>query len=388
MSAAQPSAPAAPGNLTRAFTIGELRAYLEALGPWRTALDKNVDALDTLAQRSQTPDAYSNDVTLAMALRASIDARCDELVNVWDSGRVGDVELARAAEMVWGRLPDALGNPSAFSLVEACTLVAALYARIDTELSADVLAGSGATDEIVAVRGTLARAAVSAATLRRREEDVAALSTRLDTLLHTTARADIRAAVAKLSTEVFALEALLVKEIGLRSAVSRDAASAAATRIRLLGDESTLRELAAVARSKIVDAPNLAIPDVRTLGDPPTVPGADVDAEPGTWTTVRGRLDDYLSRLANVDAALREATTRYGAGLARRGELRGLLGAYRDRAQRSGLGEDDALAEEYQAAHDVLYHAPCDVARAELLVGRYQHSVLAATTLDHSLEER
>jgi hypothetical protein len=57
-----------------------------------------------------------------------------------------------------------------------------------------------------------------------------------------------------------------------------------------------------------------------------------------------------------------------------------LLGAYRDRAQRSGLAEDDALAAEYHTAHDVLYNAPCDVAQAERAVGAYQQSVLAATS--------
>src|SRR5439155_10955722 len=115
-------------------------------------LDADLDALDKRAQSSRTPDVYSNDVSLAMALRASIDARGAELVKVWDSGRVGSAELARAAELIWGRLPDALGNPSAFSLAEACTLVSALYARIASRLSADVLAGSGATDEIAALR--------------------------------------------------------------------------------------------------------------------------------------------------------------------------------------------------------------------------------------------
>jgi hypothetical protein len=374
------SAPAAPASLTKPPTIDELRRYLEGLDAWRGALDRDLDALDRRAQRSRTPDLYSNDVSLAMALRASIDARAADLVKVWDSGRVGNTELARAAQLIWGRLPDALGNPTAFSLAEACTLVAALFSRLDMQLSTDVLAGSGATDEIAALRETLARAAVSAKTLRRRQDEVAELSTRLDHLLDAGAQAEIAPGVSEIAQAAYALEALLIKEIALRAAVTRDAAMAAATRSRLESDEAKVRAVAAEAREKMTSVPVLAIPSVETVGEPPSVPSAEVDAQPGAWTAARARLDTYLARLARVDAALKEAGDRYGAGLARRADLRGLLGAYRDRAERSGLAEDDALAAEYAAANAVLYTAPCDIAVAEKLVGSYQQAVLAATS--------
>ena len=158
MSTTLAAAPSATGGLTSPPTVDDLRRYLEALTAWRATLDHDLDALDTRAQSSRTPDAYSNDVSLAMALRASIDTRCDDLVRLWDGGRVGAVELARAAGLIWGRLPDALQNPSAFSLTEACTLVSALYERLASQLSGDAVAGSGAGDEIVAVRETLERA--------------------------------------------------------------------------------------------------------------------------------------------------------------------------------------------------------------------------------------
>lgn len=388
MSTGLTAPPVAPGALTRPPAINELRCYLESLDTWRVALDRDLDALDRRAQSSRTPDTYSNDVSLAMALRASIDARNADLVKAWDSGRVGRVELARAAELIWGRLPDALGNPSAFSLAEACTLASALYARLDAQLSSDVLAGSGATDEISALRETLERCALSAETLHRRTDDVAEMSTRLDLLLDAGAQDTIAPGVAALAKAAYALEGLLIKEIALRAAVTRDAASAASTRTRLLADEKNVRALADEARLKIADVPPLAIPSVATVGDPPLVPTAEVDAEPGTWTAARGDLDGYLARLGRVEAALREAADRYGAGLTRRADLRGLLGAYRDRAQRSGLAEDEALGAEYKAAHDVLFGAPCDITVAEHLVGNYQRSVLAATRFSGVKEER
>jgi hypothetical protein len=372
------AAPSATGGLTNPPTIAELRDYVEQLTSWRASLDEQLDRLDERAQRSRTPDAYTNDVSLAMALRASIDARCDDLARVWDSGRVGAVELARAAELMWGRLPDALGNPSAFSLIEACTLVAALYERITAQLSGDAIAGSGASDEIVALRETLDRASRSARTLHRREDDVAAISLRLETLLSRGTQAEIAAGVAEIADAAFALEALLVKEIALRATVTHDAAVAASTRSRLIADEATLRATAAEARAKIAGAPMLAIPSVESLGAPPAVPTAEIDAAPGSWTEARRQLDAYLAKIDRVAAALQEAASRYGAGLARRADLRGLLGAYHDRAQRCGLGEDDALAAQYESARSVLYTAPCDIPVAERLVSVYQQSVLAA----------
>jgi hypothetical protein len=170
-----------------------------------------------------------------------------------------------------------------------------------------------------------------------------------------------------------------VKEIGLRAAVTRDAATAAATRGRLEADEAAVRALATEAREKMSMVPVLAIPSVMIVGEPPPVPSGEVDAEPGAWNAARTALDAYLARLTEVDAALKEAGERYGAGLARRADLRGLLGAYRNRAERSGLAEDDALAAEYKAAHDVLYSAPCDIAVAEKLFVAYQRAVLAAS---------
>ncbi|MDQ1461487.1 MAG: hypothetical protein QOI08_2971 [Actinomycetota bacterium] len=372
--------PSATGGLTNPPTSDELRRYVEQLAAWRATLDHDLDALDRRAQSSRTPDAYSDDVSLAMALRASIDARGDDLVRLWDGGRVGATELARAAELMWGRLPDTLGNPSAFSLTEACTLVSALYERIATQLSGDAIAGSGATDEIVALRETLDRASRSARALRRREDDVVALSLRLETLLNGATQTDIAARVSELANEAFALEASLIKEIGLRATVTNDASAAASTRSRLLSDEATVRATAAEARLKIAVVPTLAIPSVDSVGEAPGVPVTEVDAAPGSWTEARTQLDAYLAQLARIDAALQEAAARYGAGLARRADLRGLLGAYRDRAQRSGLGEDDALAAQYESARDVLYSAPCDIAEAERLVSVYQQSVLAATS--------
>jgi hypothetical protein len=62
--------------------------------------------------------------------------------------------------------------------------------------------------------------------------------------------------------------------------------------------------------------------------------------------------------------------------MAKRDELRGLLGAYKAKAARLGAAEDPGLAGRYDQARDLLWTAPCDLAAAEAAVAGYQQAVL------------
>ena len=118
--------PLAPGSLTAPAPPVEVLHFLDALGHWRDDLQAALRSLDRRAQASAIAGSYTADLELALSLWESIDRRTTDLVTAWDSGRVGRTELAHLAELMWGRLPDALGNPSAFTLGEATTLAAAL----------------------------------------------------------------------------------------------------------------------------------------------------------------------------------------------------------------------------------------------------------------------
>jgi hypothetical protein len=72
--------------------------------------------------------------------------------------------------------------------------------------------------------------------------------------------------------------------------------------------------------------------------------------------------------------------------LQERDDLRGLLGSYRHRASANGLAEDAALEDKYQAAHTVLWSAPCDLRQARALVAEYQRAVRVAVGADTSAE--
>jgi hypothetical protein len=83
-----------------------------------------------------------------------------------------------------------------------------------------------------------------------------------------------------------------------------------------------------------------------------------------------------------VARALREAEEAYAAPLRTRNDLRGLLGAYRTRAARSGRAEDPEITEAYRAARTILWSAPCDLVQAERLVAAYQHAVRVGVGAD------
>jgi hypothetical protein len=96
----------------------------------------------------------------------------------------------------------------------------------------------------------------------------------------------------------------------------------------------------------------------------------------GRWTRLASELDLLDRELATATARSKEAERAVVAALARRDELRGLLGAYKAKAARLGGAEDPGLAERYDQARTLLWTAPCDLAAAEAAVTGYQQAVL------------
>ncbi len=96
----------------------------------------------------------------------------------------------------------------------------------------------------------------------------------------------------------------------------------------------------------------------------------------GRWTRLASELDLLDRELATVTAGFKEAERAAVAAIAKRDELRGLLGAYKAKAARLGAVEDPGLAERYDQARDLLWTAPCDLAAAEAGVAGYQQAVL------------
>ncbi|MFF0531707.1 hypothetical protein ACFYT3_25400 [Nocardia amikacinitolerans] len=80
-------------------------------------------------------------------------------------------------------------------------------------------------------------------------------------------------------------------------------------------------------------------------------------------------------RIATATNAAADAAELAQGLLDRRAELRGRLSAYRAKAARLALAEDDELSASHRIATDLLAHRPCDLAAATRAVADYQQIV-------------
>ncbi|NTW41940.1 MAG: hypothetical protein HGA44_19010, partial [Cellulomonadaceae bacterium] len=132
------TAPAAPARWGQPVEATAMLHYLDELGRWRDGRRTELDELDRAALASPDAAAVTGDVTLSMTLWQAVAGRYDELERVWDSGRVGPVELQKLSTLVWGRLDAAGGGASlAVSLPEACRLSDALAGQLRQRLALD-----------------------------------------------------------------------------------------------------------------------------------------------------------------------------------------------------------------------------------------------------------
>jgi hypothetical protein len=256
-------------------------------------------------------------------------------------------EVVSAAEQVWtemaGRL-DAIG---------------AELARMTQD--ADTLGDEALTGNLAAAQGKLARlrdtlnsdplalwqgdGRVDTSGADRLQERVTAAATRADELVHLSVDAHQR-----------------IAEVTAAAATARAAHEDAVAAYQ--------RAAAKVVAAALPSPPaELADQSARLAALSPLLAG-------GRWTRLASELDRLDRELATVTASFREAERAAAAALARRDELRGLLGAYKAKAARLGGAEDASLAERYDRARDLLWTAPCDLTAAEAAVALYQQAVL------------
>ncbi len=167
--------------------------------------------------------------------------------------------------------------------------------------------------------------------------------------------------------------ARLRDEAGQR--VAEVAAAAAAARAAREDAAAAWQRATAKIAAAALPSPPAGLPDVSGRLD-----GLGPMLAAGRWTRLASELDLLDRELATATAGFREAERAAVAAMAKRDELRGLLGAYKAKAARLGAAEDAALAERYDRARDLLWTAPCDLAAAEAAVAGYQQAVLSWPT--------
>jgi len=261
-------------------------------------------------------------------------------------------EVVAAAEQVWTEVAGRLEGAGA-ELARAASLAATLG---DEALTGNLAA---VQDKLARLRDTLnsdplalwlgrsgpGGTAVDTSAADRLQEEVAAAATRVDELVRLRDDAHQRIAGAT-------------------------AAAAAARSAR--EDAVTAWQQAAV---KI--AAGALPPEPAGLADlSARLAGLDSLLASSRWTRLASELDLLDRELTTATAAFNEAERAVVAAMAKRDELRGLLGAYKAKAARLGAVEDPGLGERYDQARDLLWTAPCDLAAAEAAVVGYQQAVL------------
>ncbi len=271
-------------------------------------------------------------------------------------------EVVAAAEHVWtevaGRL-DAVGAELSRVTSLAATLgdealtgnlaaAAGKLARLRDTLNSDPLAlwlgrpGPGRSEQN---RSEQSGAAVDTSGADRLQEEIAAAATRVDELVRL--RHDARERIAGVT--------------------------AAAAAVRSAREDAVAAWQQAAAKIAAGALP----PEPAGLADlSARLAALDSLLASSRWTRLASELDLLDRDLATATAAFNAAERAVVAAMAKRDELRGLLGAYKAKAARLGAVEDAALAERYDHARDLLWTAPCDLATAEAAVVGYQQAVL------------
>ena len=176
--------------------------------------------------------------------------------------------------------------------------------------------------------------------------------------------------------EIDALAATAAGAVDLRADFDRRIAQLLRAVERIDEAEAAQRAAAREVREKILAGPLPA----------PTELGPALRARVGTLAGLRDRgqwtrLSEEAVALAGALETGLAAANRTRAAIAglldRREELRGRLAAYRVRAARLGAAENQSLEAYYQAAYELLWTRPCDLAASTRALAGYQKAVLA-----------
>ena len=363
------SYPAVGSEIARA----EYHALLETLAAWINDRGQRLVELD---ERSGAAEASQRtDVGLAFVLWQAISELRDELVGIdWRDHQRPNGEVAT---LVWRGIDDRTGAPLAADLAEAVALVDELIRRVAGALDHSDTSNVARHEARMSVETDLAVAERLAAELGDQVRAAADLRRELTRLtssqvsggaststpeLDDAALAELRAAAARLRVDLEATD----RE--RRAALDAcGAATASLDRLRAL--EADARAAVAECVDRFADPPRLGVPSVDAVELPPP----DLAGRP--WPQARPMAEAFLRTIDRLERALHHVVEVNTAPRRERDDLRGLLQAYRDKADAHGAAERPDIDAAYRAARDVLWSAPCDLGRARELTTDFQRLV-------------
>ena len=300
-------------------------------------------------------------------------------------GPAGTVRLARRDLVSTGRpavtLATAVGvmRRSFAEVTDVTSAVEAVWAAVgppldaaeaDLAASRPLAAGLGPATETA-----LAEAETSLETLRS-AANADPLALLQDGAVDTASADRLRAQAAELGARIAQLDRLRSQARGRIDALTAAVKGARADRRDAVEAVTKATALVTVELPASLSAAGADGADVADVAEP-RVAGLLALAAGGHWDRLRAELDRGEAELAAAAGQTEEIRRLAEAALARREELRGLLGAYKAKAARLGASEDVAISGRYDQAHDLLWSAPCDLAAAEAAVSGYQQAILA-----------
>ncbi len=340
-------APAAPGEIGRDLPTADLAAYLQQIARWCTLRRAELHQIDELLPA----EAGIADLTLSLALWQAVSSRAEEIRQIWDSGRVGEVERRKIGTLIWARVE----STGSVSVPEACRLSDALAGQLRQQLG---LSQSQAvlTEQLAQVRHAVER-------LRQipgmgQNPKWLELDRRHRELLDSAQRGGdlggflpaLSAAVARLERDAIVRQATTRKLAELKAEITRE-------RDRLSIRCGQMAEVAARCRQEIAAAPRFAVPELARLG--PVPPEAE-------------ELIKYRDKLASVDRALTAVETAYRTPLTERDQLRSWLGALAAKALAINRSSRPEVAFLGEYAEKLLTVIPTDLPRCRAIVAAYQ----------------
>lgn len=133
--------------------------------------------------------------------------------------------------------------------------------------------------------------------------------------------------------------------------------------------ELRTRVVAKISSPAAIDVPD-PVPELRAA-----VTAMDALRSRRRWRALGARLGELQRSVHETGDDARDRERNLGGLLQRRAELRGRLDAFRARAVRLGLAEDERLVESHGRAHWELWNAPCDLRAATVALSAYQRTL-------------
>ena len=331
----------------------------ELLAQWGDWLAARTDAMLSLEDRVRGSGSDTDRADLAAAFvgRKVLGDRLEEITHLAQHDRT------QAAERASQPLVDDLGQPVGQNLEDAAELIDAIVRRVETNVSS-------VENRSAAEVGLATRADADLKVAERLARDLGSNVNRAAQL-----RSDLvaRRDLAGVAAHAEALRGEL-EQIDAERCKLFDTWTALRDRLAGLGiAEAAVHQLAERCRSKVAQAPTLAIPSVAAVGDLVSVD--ELEAMP--WAAARALMAPVVAKVQRLEAALTECRHRFQQPLDERDDLRGLLQSFRDKAGAHALAESADLEPLYRQAESLLWTAPCDVAAARPLVDRYVAAVNA-----------